>query len=533
MKLIKILGLLTTFIFISSQLIYADSSIKVENMYSDHSVLREINLDVHTYELDLDKDGKTEKIEIVRRSTAPGYISYYIYDSSTQNLLHSRENIYRGIVEVRDYRIAERIPIFNDENNTLGNTYVEYEYILESNRMVCISQDIKSTYDITQRQSQNNSSSYYYNPPKNEIVRLLEEVALSRGIPPTILKAIAYTESNYRQFKDGQPLISFDGVSVGIMQVTPKFYPELDIERLKYDIKYNIEAGADILLGKWDYAFISNPRIPIIGNGDMRVLENWYFAIWAYNGLSESNNPNMIPYNHGSWIQYEAYQDKVLRHAKLVLNQDILTVPKELIPSKGLPNPKVHYDELVGSKLDKYRLYVKNQLVKVYSSSGLKLRDDNMNPIKTIKNGQYLRIIDSPILYSGHWRYKVQEIYSDGSLGEKGLVATSWILPNDNVNKSILVWQNKKDISRDKIWTIRFNIPLDSSSISDSTIYIEDSNCDKIPAIIHYDNDNTQVKVEPVALLKSGFEYALYIRDIRSMYGNGLNEYIQMKFIVE
>lgn len=532
MKFIREIIFLISLILISSQFTYADNSIPSEDIYTDFSNLREKSLDVYTYEVDLDKNGTVEKIEIIRRSTAPGYISYYIYDSSTQNLIHYKENIYRGIVEVRDNKVIEMFPILNDKN-ALENTYVENVYILESDSMVCISQDIKSTINIIHEQSNSKSSTYYYNPPRDEIERMLEEVALNRGIPPTILKAIAYTESNYRQFKDGQPFVSFDGVSVGIMQVTPKFYPDLDVERLKYDIKYNIEAGADILLGKWEYAFISNPRIPIIGNGDMRVLENWYFAIWAYNGLNENNNPNMIPYNHGSWMQYEAYQDKVLRHAKDILKQDILAVPKELIPSKGLPNPNVRYDELVGSKLDKYRLYVKNQVVKINSTSGLKLRDNNMNPIKTIKNGQYLKILDSPVLYNGHWRYKVQEVFSNGSVGEKGWVAASWILPNDNYNKSIIVWQEKKGISRDKTWNIRFNLPLDSSSISDSTVYIEDGNGNRVPVIMYYDSDKTEIRIEPVAMFKTELEYTLYIRRVKSIYGNELNEHMQMKFTVE
>lgn len=535
MKLRKLLGLLILFssIFLS-QYTYADNNMRMKDMNEELTVLKEKELDVEIYEVDLDKNGVNERIEIIRRSTAPGYISYYIYDSNTQKLLFSKENIYRGVIEVRNNQIVESIPIFKHESFELEDTYEEKVYILESEGILCTSQDIKSVSDIAQKEKRNLSiNNNYYNPPKDEIEKILDEVALDKGIPPTILKAIAYTESNYRQFKDGQPLVSFDGVSWGIMQVTPKFYPELDVERLKYDIRYNIEAGADILLGKWGYGFGNNPRIPIIGNGDMRILENWYFAIWAYNGLSENNNPNMIPYKHSGWTQYEAYQDKVLRHAKEILNQEILAIPKELIPSKGLPEPNVHYDELVGSKTDKYRLLVKNQIVSVNANNGLRLRNDNMNIIKTIINGKKLRIIEEPILYDGYWRYKVQEIYTDGGLGEKGWVASNWILPNDNINKSILVWQEKKGIPKDKIWTICFNLPLDDNYISDSTIYIEDNNSNKIPIKIYNGGDKTELKIEPATLLKLGEEYTLWIRGLKSIYGNGLNEFIQLKFIVE
>lgn len=342
------------------------------------------DIDIEVYEVDLDKDRIDERIEIIREALTPSYISYYVYDSITEEILYSRENIYRGIIEIRSNSFIEKLPIFNDENFGTDNSFIEKEYILEDKEMVCISSRTKFRIDSVEQERLGTSSTYYTNPSRDEIEALLEEVALSKGIPPTILKAIAYTESNYRQFKDGQPLLSFDGVSWGIMQVTPKFYPDLDIERLKYDIRYNIEAGADILLGKWGYGFGSNPLIPKIGAGDMRVLENWYFAIWAYNGLSQNNNPNMIPYKHSTWTQYEAYQDKVLRHAKEILGQDILAIEKELLPSIGIPDPKVHYEEIVDSTRDKYRLFVEEQIVKVNAPSGLKLRDAKMNAIKTI-----------------------------------------------------------------------------------------------------------------------------------------------------
>ena len=76
------------------------------------------------------------------------------------------------------------------------------------------------------------------------------------------------------------------------MQVTT--IPDgVDVERLKTDIDYNIAVGADILVTKWGYA----PSVfPVIGDGDPRCYENWFFAVWAYNGWKRDN-----PYPYTIW----------------------------------------------------------------------------------------------------------------------------------------------------------------------------------------------------------------------------------------
>ena len=512
--------LLVLFIIVISKSVFAIDGIYIEDRH------------IEIYEEDLNGDEINERIEIVREALTPSYISYYVYDTETEELLFSRENLYRGIVEIESNTIIERLPIYNDEFSELEAYYDERNYILEDNKVICISDNIKSLSDlIDQDKFGTYSTTHYTNPPRNEIEKILEEVALNKGIPPTILKAIAYTESNYRQFQNGKPLISFDGISWGIMQVTPQFYPKLDIELLKYDIRYNIEAGADILLDKWGYAFSAKPMIPKIGKGDIRVLEDWYFAIWAYNGFSANNNPNMIPYKHSSWTQYEAYQDKVLKHAKEILGQEILAISKNLLPDTGLPDPRDHFLDLNNSKTDIFRLFVENLVVKVNANSGLKLKDDNMENLKTISNGSNLRILENPILYDGYYRYKVEEIYSNGSSGSIGWVASNWILPNDNITKSFLVWQKRKDIPSTKTWNIDFNLAVDKNSVTVETIYIEDSHGNKID--LNFDNYDTRLKVIPVNLLITGEEYILSIKGVKTIRGNKLVEYIKMPFVVK
>ena len=67
---------------------------------------------------------------------------------------------------------------------------------------------------------------------------------------------------------------------------------------------YNIARGAAVLIDKWNKA---PDELPIAGSdtqGHPALLENWYFAVWAYNGFTgpgsgRSNHP-MDPI-YGSW----------------------------------------------------------------------------------------------------------------------------------------------------------------------------------------------------------------------------------------
>ncbi|MFY4775115.1 transglycosylase SLT domain-containing protein [Metabacillus sp. RGM 3146] len=147
---------------------------------------------------------------------------------------------------------------------------------------------------------------------------LLTKVALEENIPPEILKAIALNESKMMQFKNGEPNVTKDG-GIGIMQVTPDSLNDyekkkLDLNPIKLveDTEYNIRKGAAILKMKWD---LSGKSLPSVNNHDPRNLEHWYFAVMAYNGFSEKNNPN----THSSTYQNDIY-NYIKNNAKQYLN---------------------------------------------------------------------------------------------------------------------------------------------------------------------------------------------------------------------
>lgn len=116
-----------------------------------------------------------------------------------------------------------------------------------------------------------------------------------RTIPPSVLKAVGWVESNWRQFTpSGRPLLSFD-FGYGIMQVTSGMAGafgsatgSIDAPTqslIASDYTYNIAYGARMLAQKW----ASTPKI---AGGDPSAVEDWYYALWAYNGWGWVNNPN-------------------------------------------------------------------------------------------------------------------------------------------------------------------------------------------------------------------------------------------------
>jgi hypothetical protein len=118
-------------------------------------------------------------------------------------------------------------------------------------------------------------------------------------IPPTILKAIGWVESSWSQAAFSVPyggigpaLISRD-CGYGIMQVTSGMQnttgePTREQLMVAAHFAYNIARGARILVDKWNLA---TEFRPIVADRNPQVIEDWYYAIWGYNGFVFVNHP--------------------------------------------------------------------------------------------------------------------------------------------------------------------------------------------------------------------------------------------------
>ncbi|MHC0036463.1 S-layer homology domain-containing protein [Pseudoneobacillus sp. C159] len=158
-----------------------------------------------------------------------------------------------------------------------------------------------------------------------EVKTMLREVATENGIPPEILKAIAYVENGMKQYDAaGNPVLNPTDGGIGIMQITlsdeEATAKGIDKEALKWNTRYNIEIGAKILLEKF-----RNPNLPKVNDKNPEIIENWYFAIMAYNGLSKRNDPTLNPTT--------AYQETVIKAIR----------DKSLLPIGPTPKVDIRY----------------------------------------------------------------------------------------------------------------------------------------------------------------------------------------------
>lgn len=97
------------------------------------------------------------------------------------------------------------------------------------------------------------------NPTYQEIVNYITQYANSIGLPARIACAIAWTESGMRQFReDGTPVRNVnspDSIDWGMMQLNDKSWSDrYDFDKIKSDWKYNVRAGLDIALNRYNEA---------------------------------------------------------------------------------------------------------------------------------------------------------------------------------------------------------------------------------------------------------------------------------------
>ncbi len=239
-----------------------------------------------------------------------------------------------------------------------------------------------------------------------EIKAALTTEALKKNIPAEVLKGIAITENgNFQQFNnDGTPFISPDG-GIGIMQVTlGDAVTDYDLERLKFDTRYNIQVGAEILLEKWNYG---GSRIPVINDNEKNILENWYFAILAYNGLSSRNDP---AHTTGQTYQEKVYanieQYAQVKPALIPESQLSITYPNGLMDFKT----KMLYQTV--SKTKSTQLYKAGDVVSLTSGGNFRQQPATGGSYESLPAGTKVIIQDGIFEDSNRFNlftwYKVQ-----------------------------------------------------------------------------------------------------------------------------
>jgi len=138
--------------------------------------------------------------------------------------------------------------------------------------------------------------------------RLPENPAI--GVPPSALKAIAWIEAKWQNASASVPwggvgptIRSFD-CGYGLGQVTSGMQNETGIPSAKQalvgtHLMFNLAESVRILASKWN-----DPSKPIAGEGNPASLEDWYYAIWSYNGWASTNHSLWNSDQESGWLQH-------------------------------------------------------------------------------------------------------------------------------------------------------------------------------------------------------------------------------------
>ncbi|MBZ9609302.1 dockerin type I repeat-containing protein [Clostridium estertheticum] len=442
-----------------------------------------------------DKKNKDTKILIQNKTRdTSGTLSYSIYkmDGSEMKEIIHKEEIYKGVVTVKDNgEVLEETPMYvENDSNAVPSFTVKNHFSLEDNKLILLKTE-KLSYTLGD--STLNSSEYINNPSHDEIEKIIENVAYEKGIPAAIFKAIAHQESTWRQFSNGKPLIGYDGIGIGIMQVSDYVKVNLTptdiayINRLKYDIEFNIREGAEILLTKWALQDSSPTwKIPKVGNGSPNYLENWYYAIWAYNGFSERNNPAS---NHA-----KAYQTVVIGHANNIFKvamTDLYAYNPSLFTAGVLPRTDIA--EISGKHAGDFKIKDKDYKY-IVTNDYLAIRDGNMKVIGNYNKNDVVTIIGNPIIKDSYVRYQVE------GNNKSGYVAGNWIKPVGDTNGD-----GQVDI---------YDFVQQSKSINGQGTVINDTN--RISIENSDVNMDGVVNIMDIALAAKNYNFYLYRNNIKN-----------------
>ena len=101
-------------------------------------------------------------------------------------------------------------------------------------------------------------------------------------------------------------------------------------------------------------------------------------------------------------------------------------------------------------------------------------------------------------------------------------------IPPQLTNK---VKQNLKFKTGNFIWKVQFNIPLDPKTVNNDTMYVINSQNQKLRAYIKYDMEKQVIEVEPMEAYATNEYYSLVITtNVKSRGGQSLPDPVSIRF---
>ncbi|MBN8235121.1 cell wall-binding repeat-containing protein [Halobacillus kuroshimensis] len=391
-----------------------------------------------------------ETLVVIYRADGSAQSLYFdAYDLSNGKKVFESEAYDRSTFELSGKELIIQYPILNEDSiDTEPEALAEDAFTIAGGDVTKgkTEETISLQNTVTSQSAVNEK---YKNPSYAEINRILTEEAENFDIPPEIVKAIAYQESGWQQYWDpgrtpvthyqnsctpsktrgiawdGTNLkLGYDCIGIGIMQVSDYRFIENEQERkeevykLSTDIRYNIREGLKILESKWNYA--NYDLIPTVNDGDRDVIENWYFAILAYNGISERNNP----ITNG----YIAYQEKIYDRMRNYGLFNVTPFPThKLNPYQdGIMRFKESNVETTGPLHTTKHDFGTGEKVYVTAGSLNVRKAPNSTVVTSLKRGEQVTVTGAPIGYNSntqHWAWYPVKTTS----GKTGYVASSYL----------------------------------------------------------------------------------------------------------
>jgi hypothetical protein len=288
----------------------------------------------------------------------------------------------------------------------------------------------------------------------------------ANAIPPTVYKSISWIESGWSQgagsvpYGGTGPTITSIDCGYGIGQITSGMGhlaapPALDVRvpsarqaMIGTHPLFNIAEGVRILADKWNSA--PNFR-PIAGLGDPAALEDWYYAIWSYNGFAFVNhplNPDLDPlrgavwncsdpnapgYGHFQWGDY-TYPEKVYGCMRYPPMPKGVAYPPPLTPPGGPPPPPVNSPKFAPG----------DEIVVFGTGNGLNIRSapgTGNAPLIVVPDGTHLTVVGGPQTANNFTWWQVQSGAVTGWAVEQFLAKpSSEPAPDAPVNPAGRMW---------------------------------------------------------------------------------------------
>lgn len=81
------------------------------------------------------------------------------------------------------------------------------------------------------------------------------------------------------------------------------------------------------------------------------------------------------------------------------------------------------------------------------------------------------------------------------------------------------------------VWKVRFNIPLDPKTVNKDTMYVTNSQNQRLNTYIKYDLASEEIEIEPLEPYATNEQYSLIITtNVKSKGGQSLSQPVSLKF---